>query len=138
MKIKCFQSFISLSRSKSRVCQPLEIIFLPSIALLKCKIWRKTFGPISFSTYYFMLCCWQTKVANCCYCPLAGHWRVWIGLLHVALRIEFEHPVALVHSCVHNRLPPREMIGFTNNSCLCPGFKFQDMTEFSVCHLWPV
>ena len=39
-----------------------------------------------------------------------------MGLLLVALRTEFENPVALVHSCVHDRLRPREMIGFNDNS----------------------
>ena len=39
--------------------------------------------------------------------------RVLMGLLRVALRIEFEHAVVLVHSCVHDRLQPREMIGFS-------------------------
>ena len=39
-----------------------------------------------------------------------------MGLLRVALRIEFENPVVLVHSCVHDRLRPREMIGFNDNS----------------------
>ena len=39
-----------------------------------------------------------------------------MGLLRVALRIEFENPVVLVHSCVHDRLQPREMIGFNDNS----------------------
>ena len=29
-----------------------------------------------------------------------------MGLLCVALRIEFEHAVVLVHSCVHDRLRP--------------------------------
>ena len=33
-----------------------------------------------------------------------------------SLRIEYEHAVVLVHSCVHDRLRPREMIGFTDNS----------------------
>ena len=36
-----------------------------------------------------------------------------MGLLRVALRFEFENPVVLVHSCVHDRLRPREMIGST-------------------------
>ena len=39
-----------------------------------------------------------------------------MGSLRVALRIKFEQPVVLVHSCVHDRLRPREMIGFTDNS----------------------
>ena len=39
-----------------------------------------------------------------------------MGLLHVALRIEFENPFALVHSCVHDRLRPREVIGCNDNS----------------------
>ena len=39
-----------------------------------------------------------------------------MGLLGVALRIEFENPVILVHSCVHDRLRPKEMIGFNDNS----------------------
>ena len=39
-----------------------------------------------------------------------------MGLLPVALRIEIENPVVLVHSCVYNRLRPREMIGFNGNS----------------------
>ena len=39
-----------------------------------------------------------------------------MGLLGVALRIEFENPLVLVHSCVHDRLRPREMIDFNDNS----------------------
>ena len=39
-----------------------------------------------------------------------------MGLLHVALRFEFENSVELVHSCVHDRLRPREMVGFKDNS----------------------
>ena len=39
-----------------------------------------------------------------------------MGLLRVALRTEFENPVVLVHSCVHDRLRLREMIGFNGNS----------------------
>ena len=39
-----------------------------------------------------------------------------MGLLRVALRIECENPVVLVHSCVHDRLRLREMIGFNDNS----------------------
>ena len=39
-----------------------------------------------------------------------------MGLLRVALRIEFENPVVLVHSCVRDRLRPREIIGFNDNS----------------------
>ena len=69
-KVKSMQRFISLSRSKSRFCQPSEIVFLFSIALLKGKIWRETFGPISILIpYYFVLRCWRTKVANFRYCP---------------------------------------------------------------------
>ena len=53
-KIKCLQWFISLSRSKSRLCQPAEIVFLSSIALLKRKIWRKTSERTSILIpYYF-------------------------------------------------------------------------------------
>ena len=39
-----------------------------------------------------------------------------MGLLRVTLRTESEHRVVLVRSCVHDRLRPREMIGFTDNS----------------------
>ena len=39
-----------------------------------------------------------------------------MDLLRVALRTEFENHVALVHSCVHDRLRPREIIGFNDNS----------------------
>ena len=39
-----------------------------------------------------------------------------MGLLRVALRIEFENPVVLVLSCVHDRLRPRKIIGFDDNS----------------------
>ena len=39
-----------------------------------------------------------------------------MGLLRVAHRIEFENPVVLVHSCFHDRLRPREMIGFNDSS----------------------
>ena len=39
-----------------------------------------------------------------------------MNLLCVALRIEFKHAVVLVHSCVHDRLRPRDMIGFSDNS----------------------
>ena len=117
VKIRCFQRLISLSRSKCRLYQPSEIVFLSSIALLKRKIWRKTFGPISFLIpYYFMLRFWRKKVANFRYCPPVGRRRVLMGLLRVTLRIEYEHAVVLVHSCVHDRLRPREMIGFTDNS----------------------
>ena len=63
-----------------------------------------------------MLCCWRTKVTNSRYCPPVGHRRVLMGLLRVTLRIKFEHPVVLVPSCAHDRLRPREMIGFTDNS----------------------
>ena len=76
-KIKCLQRLISLSRSKSILCQPSEIVFLSSIALLKRKIWRKTFEPISILIpYYFMLRCWRTKVPNFRYCPPVGRRRV--------------------------------------------------------------
>ena len=54
--IKCMQRFISFSRSKSRFCQPSEIVFLSSIALLKVRIWRKTFGPISVFITLLFLC----------------------------------------------------------------------------------
>ena len=63
-----------------------------------------------------MLRCWRTKVAHSRYCPPVGRRRVLMGLLRVTLRIKFEHPVVLVPSCVHDRLRPREMIGFTDNS----------------------
>ena len=63
-----------------------------------------------------MLRCWRTKVANFRYCPPVGRRRVLMGLLRVTLRIKFEHPIVLVLSCVHDRLRPREMIGFTDNS----------------------
>ena len=51
-----------------------------------------------------------------------------MGLLRVALRIELENPVLLVHSCVHDRLRPREMIGFNDNllsswSVICGRFE---------------
>ena len=39
-----------------------------------------------------------------------------MGLLRVTLRIEFENPVVLVLSCVYDRLRPREIIGFNDNS----------------------
>ena len=39
-----------------------------------------------------------------------------MDLLCVALSIEFENAVVLIHSCVHDRLRPREMIGFNDNS----------------------
>ena len=39
-----------------------------------------------------------------------------MGSLRVALRIEFENPVVLVHSCVHDQLRLREMIGYDDNS----------------------
>ena len=39
-----------------------------------------------------------------------------MGLLRVTLRVEFENPVVLVHSCVHDRQRPREMIRFNDNS----------------------
>ena len=39
-----------------------------------------------------------------------------MGLLRVALKIEFENPVVLAHSCVHDRPRPREMIGFNDHS----------------------
>ena len=39
-----------------------------------------------------------------------------MGLLRVALRFAFENPVELVHSCVHDPLRPREMVGFNDKS----------------------
>ena len=63
-----------------------------------------------------MLRCWRTKVANFRYCPPVSRRRALMGLLRVALRIEFENPVVLVHSCVHDLLRPREIIGFNDNS----------------------
>ena len=63
-----------------------------------------------------MLLCLRTKVANFRYFPPVSRRRALMGLLRVALRIEFENPVVLVHSCVHDRLRPREMIGFNENS----------------------
>ena len=63
-----------------------------------------------------MLRRWRTKVTNFRYCPPVGLRRVLMSLLLVALRIEIENPVALVHSRVHDLLRPREMIGFTDNS----------------------
>ena len=111
------QRFISLSRSKSGICQPSEIVFLSSIALLKGKIWRKTLDRFQFKyPTIFVLRFWRTKVANFRYCPQVSRRRGLMGLLRVALRIEFENPVVLVHSCVHDRLRPREMIGFNDNS----------------------
>ena len=63
-----------------------------------------------------MLRCWRTKVANFRYCPAVSRRQALMGLLRVARRIEFENPVVLVYSCVHDRLRPREMIGFNENS----------------------
>ena len=63
-----------------------------------------------------MLRCWRTKVANFRFCPPISRRQALMGLLRVALRTEFENPVVLVHSCVHDRLRPREMIGFNDNS----------------------
>ena len=63
-----------------------------------------------------MLRFWRANVANFRYCPPVSRRRVLMGLLRVALRIEFENPVLLVLSCVHDRLRPREMIGFNDNS----------------------
>ena len=48
-----------------------------------------------------------------------------VGLLHVALRIEFENPVVLVHSCVHDQLRPREMIGINDNSRYLRGIQMR-------------
>ena len=92
--------------------------FISSVALLNHKIWRKTSGSISVLVlYFFMLHCWRTKVANLRYCRPGGRRRVLMGLLCVAFRIEFEHPVVLVYSCIHDdRLRSREMIGFTDDS----------------------
>ena len=56
------------------------------------------------------------KAANFRYCPPVSRRRALMGLLRVALRFKFENPVELVHSCVHDRLRPREMIGFNDNS----------------------
>ena len=56
MKIKCFQRFISLPQSKSRLCQPSEIIFLSLIPVFKDKICRKTFGLISIFNTLLFLC----------------------------------------------------------------------------------
>ena len=48
------------------------------------------------------------------------------GFLRVALRLEFEHSVVLVFSCVHDRLRPREMIGFTDNPRFLSWIHFRD------------
>ena len=61
-----------------------------------------------------------------------------MGLLRVTLRIEFENPVVLVLSCVHDQLRPREMMCLTTILGICLGFKCEVMAEFSVCRLWPV
>ena len=45
----------------------------------------------------FELRCWRTKAANFRYCPPVSRRRALMGLLRVALRIEFENPVVLVH-----------------------------------------
>ena len=63
-----------------------------------------------------MLRCRQTKVANFRYWPPVSRRRVLMDLLRVALIIEFENPVVLILSCVHDRLRPREIIGFNDNS----------------------
>ena len=63
-----------------------------------------------------MLGCWRTKVPNFRYCPPVSRRQALIGLLRIALRIEFEIPVVLVHSCVHDRLRPRDLIDFNDNS----------------------
>ena len=63
-----------------------------------------------------MLRCWRTKAANFRYCPPVSRRQALMGLLRVALRFDFENPVELVHSCVHDQLRPREMIGFNDNS----------------------
>ena len=60
------------------------------------------------------------------------------GLFACRSCIEFERPVVFVHSCVHNRLRPRELIGCTENSRFLSQFKFKDMAKFSVCRLWSV
>ena len=64
----------------------------------------------------FVLRCWRTKVANFRYCPPVSRRRALMGLLRVGLKIEFGNPVVLAHSCVHDRLRPREMIGFNDDS----------------------
>ena len=50
---------------------------------------------------------------------------VLVDLLHVTLKIEFEQPVLLVHSCVYNQPQEREMISFTNNSHLLSQIQMQ-------------
>ena len=85
-----------------------------------------------------MLRCWRTKVANFRNCPPVSRRRALMDLLCVALRIEFEHPVVLVHSRVRDRLRPREMIGLTTILGICLGFKCEVMAEFSVRRLCPV
>ena len=118
-KVKCLERLLSLSRSKSRLCQSSEIVFLSSVALLKHKICRKAFGPISVLIPYYFYASWLAN-KGCKFSLMSAGWS-WAsidGLLRVALRIEFEHPVVLVHSYVHDRLRPREMIGFTDNSRL--------------------
>ena len=68
---------------------------------------EKHLDPFQF--YYptiFVLRYWRTKVADFRYCPPVSLRRVLMGLLRVALRVEFENPVVLVHSCVHDRQRP--------------------------------
>ena len=78
---------------------------------------EKNIGPISILIpYYFCASLLANKVANFRYCPPVSRRRALMGLLRIALRIEFENPVVLVPSCVHDRLRPREMISFNDNS----------------------
>ena len=72
-----------------------------------------------------MLRCWRTKIPNSRYCPPVRRRRVLMGLLRVTFSIEFEHPVVLVHSSVHDRLRLGEMIGFTDNSRILSRIQIQ-------------
>ena len=78
---------------------------------------EKNIGPISILIpYYFCVSLLANKGCKFSLLPPVGRRRALMGLLRVALRFEFENPVELVHSCVHDRLRPREMIGFNDNS----------------------
>ena len=79
-KMKCLERFILLSRSRSRLCQPSKIVFLSSIALLQCEIWRKVFGSISvLIPYHFYSSFLANKGRMFSLLSIGGPWRVLMG-----------------------------------------------------------
>ena len=72
--------------------------------------------------------CRRTEVAYFRYCRSLASLTAFL-LVALALSLTF------IHSCVHDRQRPRELIGFTDNSRFLSRFKYEDMAEFSVCLL---